>query len=223
MKAERERRETLLQAEGHKQAVITRAEGDKQAAILTAEGERDARIALAEGEAKALLLAKQAEADGLRALKEANPTAAVIELKKYESLIAMANGRSAKLIVPTDAVEAVTRNSIFTETTGFASSTTSTFTDSPGFITSAISSFSLLYRIVRSCNSNGVVFFIVTISCAMSCSAYVTLSFTLNAAKPATAPITSIPIIIFLKSFFIYKILSFMMSSLCSSIIVTSF
>ena len=64
MKAERDRRETLLQAEGHKAASVTRAEGDKMAMILAAEGERDARIARAEGEAKALLLQKQAEADG---------------------------------------------------------------------------------------------------------------------------------------------------------------
>ncbi|MBQ8474569.1 MAG: SPFH/Band 7/PHB domain protein, partial [Clostridia bacterium] len=63
MKAERDRRETLLQAEGHKAAAITRAEGDKQAMILAAEGERDARIARAEGEAKAIYLSKKAEAD----------------------------------------------------------------------------------------------------------------------------------------------------------------
>ena len=71
MKAERDRRETMLQAEGHKAAAITRAEGDKQAMILAAEGERDARIALAEGEARAIYLSKKAEADGLRALKDA--------------------------------------------------------------------------------------------------------------------------------------------------------
>ncbi|MBQ6714685.1 MAG: SPFH/Band 7/PHB domain protein [Clostridia bacterium] len=58
MKAERDRRETLLQAEGHKAAAITRAEGDKQAMILEAEGERDAKIARAEGEARAIYLAK---------------------------------------------------------------------------------------------------------------------------------------------------------------------
>ncbi|MBQ4323035.1 MAG: SPFH/Band 7/PHB domain protein, partial [Clostridia bacterium] len=63
MKAERDRRETLLQAEGHKDAAITRAEGDKRAMVLAAEGERDARIARAEGEAKAIYLAKKAEAD----------------------------------------------------------------------------------------------------------------------------------------------------------------
>ena len=123
MKAERDRRETLLQAEGHKAAAITRAEGDKQAMILAAEGERDARIARAEGEAKALLLAKEAEADGIRAIVEANPTAAVIELKKYEALVNMSNGQAAKIIVPTDAVEAVKKDVLFTESTGLGDAT----------------------------------------------------------------------------------------------------
>ncbi len=118
MKAERDRRETLLQAEGHKAAAITRAEGDKRAMILAAEGERDARIARAEGEAKAIYLSKKAEADGLRALKEAGVDAAVLELKKYEALVNLSNGTAAKLIIPTDAVSAVTNNAIFTETTG---------------------------------------------------------------------------------------------------------
>ena len=118
MKAERDRRETLLQAEGHKAAAITRAEGDKQAMILAAEGERDARIARAEGEAKAIYLAKKAEADGLKALKEVGVDSAVLELKKYEALVNMSNGTASKLIIPTDAVNTVTNNSIFTETTG---------------------------------------------------------------------------------------------------------
>ena len=118
MKAERDRRETLLQAEGHKAAAITRAEGDKRAMILAAEGERDARIARAEGEARAIYLSKKAEADGLTALKEAGVDAAVLELKKYEALIQVANGTAAKLIIPTDAVSAVTNNAIFSETAG---------------------------------------------------------------------------------------------------------
>lgn len=125
MKAERDRRETLLQAEGHKAAAITRAEGDKQAMILAAEGERDARIARAEGEAKAILLAKQAEADGLKALKDAGVDSAVLELKKYEALVNMSNGTAAKLIIPTDAVNAVTNNTIFSETTGLGDTTKS--------------------------------------------------------------------------------------------------
>lgn len=118
MKAERDRRETLLEAEGHKAAVITRAEGDKQAMILAAEGERDARIARAEGEARAVLLAKKAEADGLAALKEVGVDTAILELRKYEALVSMSNGTASKIIVPTDAVNMTKSNVIFSETTG---------------------------------------------------------------------------------------------------------
>ena len=123
MKAERDRRETLLEAQGHKAAVITRAEGDKQAMILAAEGERDARIARAEGEAKAIYLAKKAEADGLAALKEAGADEAVLELKKFEALVAMSNGIASKIIVPTDAVEMAKKNVIFSETSGLGDTT----------------------------------------------------------------------------------------------------
>ncbi|MBP0990774.1 MAG: SPFH/Band 7/PHB domain protein [Oscillospiraceae bacterium] len=123
MKAERDRRETLLQAEGHKAAAITRAEGDKQAMILAAEGERDARIARAEGEARAIYLSKKAEADGLRALKEAGADAAVLELKKYEALVKMSDGKASKIIVPTDTVQAVKANILFSEMTGLGDST----------------------------------------------------------------------------------------------------
>lgn len=118
MKAERDRRETLLQAEGHKAAAITRAEGDKQAMILQAEGERDAKIAKAEGEAKALFLQKKAEADGIAELRKSGINEAILELKKYESLVKMADGNASKIIIPTDAVEAVKKNVIFSETTG---------------------------------------------------------------------------------------------------------
>ena len=123
MKAERDRRETMLQAEGHKAAAVTRAEGDKQAMILAAEGERDARIARAEGEAKAIYLAKKAEADGLRALLEAGVDPAVLELKKYEALVAMSNGKASKIIIPTDAVQMTKANVLFSETTGLGDTT----------------------------------------------------------------------------------------------------
>ena len=123
MKAERDRRETLLQAGGHKAASITRAEGEKQAMILAAEGERDARIARAEGEAQAIFLSKEAEARGLRLLREAAPDASVLELKKYEALVRMSDGKASKIIIPTDAVRAVTSNVVFSETTGLGSTT----------------------------------------------------------------------------------------------------
>ena len=121
MKAERDRRETLLQAEGHKAAAITRAEGDKQAMILAAEGERDARIARAEGEAKAI--SKKAEADGLRELKNAQVDYAVLEMKKYEALIALSNGKASKIIIPSDAVDMTKTNVIFSETAGLGDTT----------------------------------------------------------------------------------------------------
>ena len=123
MKAERDRRETLLQAEGHKAAAITRAEGDKQAMILAAEGERDARIARAEGEAKAIYLSKKAEADGLRELKNAQVDAAVLEMKKYEALVALSNGKASKIIVPSDVVDMTKANVIFSETSGLGDTT----------------------------------------------------------------------------------------------------
>ena len=119
MKAERDRRETLLQAEGHKAAAITRAEGDKQAMILAAEGERDARIA----RAKAIYLSKKAEADGLRELKNAGADASVLEIKKYEALIAMSNGKASKIIVPSDVVDMTKANVIFSETSGLGDTT----------------------------------------------------------------------------------------------------
>ena len=123
MKAERDRRQTILEAEGHKQAVITRAEGDKQALVLAAEGDRDARIARAEGEAQALRLAKEAEAAGIRCLKEAGADDAVIELKRFETLQRLANGQAAKIIIPTDVVQSVKKNVVFSETAGLGSVT----------------------------------------------------------------------------------------------------
>ena len=125
MKAERDRRETLLQAEGHKAAAITRAEGDKQAMILAAEGERDARIARAEGEAKAIYLSKKAEADGLRELKNAQVDSAVLEMKKYEALVALSNGKASKIIIPSDAVDMAKSNVLFSEMSGLGDTTSS--------------------------------------------------------------------------------------------------
>ena len=123
MKAERDRRQTILEAEGHKQAVITRAQGDKQALVLAAEGERDARIARAEGEAQALKLAKEAEAAGIRALKSAGADDAVLELKRFETLQKLSDGKAAKIIIPTDVTQSVKRNVVFSETAGLGNVT----------------------------------------------------------------------------------------------------
>lgn len=118
MKAEREKREAVLLAEAHQESVIKRAEGDKQAKILEAEGQRDAEIARAEGEAKALLLKKQSEAESLRILSESKPTPEVIELKRFEAMVELANGRASKIIIPTDMSEMVRKSVAFNEVTG---------------------------------------------------------------------------------------------------------
>ena len=123
MKAERDRRQTILEAEGHKQSVITRAEGDKQAKILAAEAERDAEIAKAEGEAKALMLRKEAEAAGIQAINESNPSEAAIELRRFETLQRLADGQASKIIIPTDVVQSVKNNVLFSEITGLGNAT----------------------------------------------------------------------------------------------------
>lgn len=102
MKAERDRRETLLEAEGHKQSVVMRAEGDKTAKILAAEAERDAKIALAEGEARSKRLVYEAEAAGIDALNKAGASENVITLKKIEALKELGKGKATKIVLPTE-------------------------------------------------------------------------------------------------------------------------
>ena len=102
MKAEREKRQTLLEADAHKQASITRAEGDKQATILKAEAERDAAIARATGEAESIRLVYEAEAKGLNMLAEAQVNSNVVTLKKLDALKTLGDGRATKIIVPTE-------------------------------------------------------------------------------------------------------------------------
>ena len=113
MKAERERRESILQAEGQKQSqilvaegekqsTILRADAEKQAAILKAEAERQAAILKAEGEAQAILNVQQALADSIKMLNEANPNEQVIKIKALESCEKAADGQATKIIVPSE-------------------------------------------------------------------------------------------------------------------------
>lgn len=102
MKAERTRRETVLEAESHKQAVTMRAEGDKQATVLKAEAERDAAIAHAQGEAESIRLVYEAEANGIKALAAAGLNEGVITLKKLEALKELGKGQATKIVVPTE-------------------------------------------------------------------------------------------------------------------------
>ncbi len=102
MKAERERRESILQAEGQKQSQILVAEGDKQALILRADAAKQAKIMEAEAEAEAILRVQQATADAMRILNEASPNDQVIKLKALEAFAAAANGQATKIIIPSE-------------------------------------------------------------------------------------------------------------------------
>ena len=113
MKAERERREailiaegekksTILVAEGKKQSAILDAEAEKQAAILHAEAQKERMIKEAEGQAQAVLKVQQATAEGLRMIKEAGADNAVLTLKSFEALAKVADGKSTKIIIPSE-------------------------------------------------------------------------------------------------------------------------
>ena len=102
MKAERDRRQAILQAEGTKRSQILVAEGEKEAAILRADAEKQAAILRADGEAQALRLVQQATADAIKMLNEAAPDDQVIKLKALEAMKNIADGQATKIIIPSD-------------------------------------------------------------------------------------------------------------------------
>ena len=102
MKAERERRQAILQAEGEKQSLILVAEGEKQSAILRADASKITKIREAEGEAEAILTVQKALADSIAMLNAAAPSEAVIKLKALEAFAQAADGQATKLIIPSE-------------------------------------------------------------------------------------------------------------------------
>jgi regulator of protease activity HflC (stomatin/prohibitin superfamily) len=102
MKAERQRRESILRAEGEKRSAILVAEGEKESAILRAEASKEAAIREAEGQSEAILQVQRATAEGLKMLNAANVTQQVIALKSLEALAKMADGKATKIVVPSD-------------------------------------------------------------------------------------------------------------------------
>lgn len=102
MRAERERREKILQAEGEKKSSVLIAEGEKESAILRAEANKQAKIKMAEGEAEALLKIKEAEAQGIELLKNAKADKTVIALKSLDAMAKVADGKSTKIIIPSE-------------------------------------------------------------------------------------------------------------------------
>ena len=102
LRAEGEKRSTILVAEGHKESAILDAEADKQAAILKAEAEKEKMIKEAEGQAEAVLKVQKATAEGLRMIREAGADEAVLTLKSLEALEKVADGKSTKIIIPSE-------------------------------------------------------------------------------------------------------------------------
>ena len=113
MKAERDRRQAILQAEGQKKSAILIAEGEKEAAILQAsaqkeaailkaEAEKQAAILKADGEAQAILAVQKAMADSLALLNEKAPNDQVIKLKSIEAMQKIADGKATKIIIPSE-------------------------------------------------------------------------------------------------------------------------
>ena len=111
MKAERDRRQAILQAEGQKKSAILIAEGEresailkadaeKQAAILKAEAEKQAAILKADGEAQAIMAVQKAMADSLELLNQKAPNDQVIKLKAIEAMQKVADGKATKIIIP---------------------------------------------------------------------------------------------------------------------------
>ena len=102
MKAERDRRQAILQAEGQKKSAILIAEGEKESAILRADAEKQAAILRAEGEAQAIRAVQQALADSMGMLNEKAPNDQVIKLKAIEAMHKVADGQATKIIIPSE-------------------------------------------------------------------------------------------------------------------------
>ena len=102
MKAERERRGSILKAEGEKKSAILLAEGEKESAILRADAEKQVRILEAEGQAEAILKVQQATAEGIKLINEAGASDQVIRIKALEAFQAAADGKATKIIIPSE-------------------------------------------------------------------------------------------------------------------------
>ena len=102
MKAEREKREAILIAEGKKEAAIREAEGEKMSAILRAEARKEAAIREAEGQAEAILKINEAKAQGLQMIKDVQADDGLVKIRSLEAMEKIANGQATKIIIPSE-------------------------------------------------------------------------------------------------------------------------
>lgn len=126
MRAERERRQTVLEAQAHKEAVVARATGDKQAKILEAEADKEAKIlsaeatkcaqiAEAEGKAESIRKIYQAEAEGIEMLNKANMSQSVLNLKALDAIKSISDGKATKIYMPTDLTNTISKLGIISD------------------------------------------------------------------------------------------------------------
>jgi regulator of protease activity HflC (stomatin/prohibitin superfamily) len=106
MKAERNRRAVVTEAQGVREAAITRAEGEKQAAILEAQGQSEAIQRLADAEKYRQVTVADGEAEATRnvyrAIHEGGPSPDLVAIKYLEALKAVADGQATKIFLPTE-------------------------------------------------------------------------------------------------------------------------
>ena len=102
MRAEREKRQSILIAEGERQSAILKAEGFKESQILEAQAQKEASILRATGQAEAILRVQEATARGIEMIKEAKADHAVLTMKGYEAMVEVSKGQATKLIIPSE-------------------------------------------------------------------------------------------------------------------------
>lgn len=102
MKAEREKRAKILEAQAIRESAILVAEGEKQSAILKAEAEKEVKIKEAEGKAHAILEVQKAEAEAIKILNDAAPKKEILVLKSLEAFEKVSDGQATKIIIPSE-------------------------------------------------------------------------------------------------------------------------
>lgn len=116
MRAERERRQAVLEAQAHKESAITRAEGDKEAKIIEAEGIKQSQIILANADAEKISIVNRAEVEAAKNLKNENVAEIVTKLRGLNTLRDVADGQATKLFIPSDMTDSLGKMAILGET-----------------------------------------------------------------------------------------------------------
>lgn len=105
MRAERERRQTMLEAQAHKDSIVQRAEGDKQAKILAAQAMKESQLILASADAERIRVINEAEVAAANRLREAGVADVVIKMRNIDALKDVADGQATKIVIPTDVTD----------------------------------------------------------------------------------------------------------------------